>query len=92
MSCFRVIDLLINKLQFESEFYYMKKFLIIDIIIFICSLISSFIFYSPIDLGFTIPQTIGFFAISFSVLIISIFALLLVLIIFFFKQKQLKKV
>ena len=70
----------------------MKKILIIDIIIFICSLISCFIFYSPIDLGFTIPQTMGFFAISFSVLIISIFILLLLLIIFFFKQKQLKNV
>lgn len=63
-----------------------KKILIIDIIILICSLISCLLFNSTIDLGLSIPQEMGYFAISFTVLIISIFILLLIVIINFIKN------
>lgn len=68
-----------------------KKILIVDIIILICSLICCLIFNSTIDFGLTISQTMGYFAISFSVLIMSILVLLITLIIYLItKLKQTK--
>ena len=57
-----------------------KKILIIDIIIIVVSLICCLIFNSSTNMGLTIPQMMGYFAISFTILIFSIVSLVIIII------------
>lgn len=65
-----------------------KKLLVIDIIILFGSLISCFIFNSSMDLGLTISQMMGYFAISFSILIFSVVILLIIMIAYYIKKRK----
>ena len=57
-----------------------KKILIIDLIVLICSLICCLIFNSSTNIGLTISQMMGYFAISFTVLIFCIVGLVIIII------------
>lgn len=63
-----------------------KIVFIIDIIVLVLSFISAILFYSPIDLGLTIPQSIGYFSISLCVCLISIIILIVLVMIYSIKR------
>lgn len=69
---------------------WIKIVLIIDIIVLVFSLISALLFYSPIDLGLTILQSMGYFFLSLCIGVVSIVILIVLIMIYSIKRIRMK--